>query len=97
MPNKVRDLQAPQKASSKPVAPPDLWEQLDELYSRHQASSPPGEGWVTAGEYASRFHISKRAALDRLSKLHQAGKLEKHQAVPRHQAYYRIPNGRPGR
>ena len=96
MSNPVRNLQATQKASSKPVAPLDLWEQLDKLAAEVCEGRPEGEGWFTPLEYSAQRNLPERTALTRLQRLYRAGKLERHQRAPGRPSYYRIANGRAG-
>lgn len=96
MPNKVRNLQASKTANSKPVAPLDLWEQLDRLAAEVSGDGPAGEGWFTPLEYSAQRNLAERTALARLQRLYRAGKLERHQRAPGRPSYYRIADGRAG-
>jgi len=98
VPNKIRVLPSSQTTNSKPVAPPDIWEQLEAIREEMRSDSlkPEGAGWFTASEYAEHKGGSVGYAVDLLRNLHKAGKLERFQASNR-KVFYRIKaNGRNG-
>jgi hypothetical protein len=68
-----RTLQPTRSGSDKPVAPPDLWAQMDALLPNHKATRPPNS--FTVQEFAKRKGISRVHAATILVELMSAGKL----------------------
>lgn len=58
---------------------------------------PPGEGWFSLSEYASRFKVNPTTARLRLARLVSAGKVERARVAgtnPARPSFYRmVPNG----
>ena len=98
MPSKVRDIHASPAAHRKPVAPADLWDQLDRI--RHEVSragaEPEGEGWFKPAQYAEAKGFAPIQAQRVLFQLYKAGRIERWQS-PKREVFYRISDGRTGR
>ena len=78
MPAKKKNLQAPSTKTDefvKPKPPADLWERMD----AELAALPPidiPDGAFTLEQFKGRYKLGRSAALLRLTKLEQLGKLE---------------------
>ena len=78
MPNPKRTLSITPCESRKPVAPPDLWERLEQEVSRLKLGAPiipPGA--FTSKQFCEKFSLSRDQAHRRLFKLCSIGKVEK--------------------
>jgi Fic family protein len=73
-------------SNAKPVAPVDLWQQMDELVAETGYKRP--EDHFTMAEFRQRYDLTSGAAEARLDRLVAIGKVEKIKVGSRN--YYKV-------
>ena len=73
----------------KPQVPPDLWEQMDSVRVEVLTPEQPS-GTFTINQYADKYKIPSRTALDHIRRLLNAGKIEPAGKSIRGKNFYRM-------
>lgn len=74
MPRTKANLPAARAKNHAPVAPPDLWEQIDREVAAYSATPPPGS--FTVKEFATRYGMTIGAASHQTQRLINEGLIE---------------------